>query len=187
MTKPTPQALAAAVKALYRIRAVEGPPGEQGQRTVWHQCALGAELVSTVDGLGHLVRQELTLIHSYFLWTPERGVLTGRVVEDGPRALANAGPVVELDAQPDLERLREALTALAEYPGDDRYIHHILDGLARARDGAPPDQDEITVTTVPPPELLAAPASGPDRRRWVFAAVTIAAALAAAAATAMLQ
>src|SRR4051794_22217189 len=106
MLKPTPQALAAAVNALYRIRAIEGPPGPDGNKTVWHQCALGAELVSTVNER-HVIRQELTLVQSFFAWTPDRGLTSGWVVDDGPQALANGGPIVHMDAALDAGRLAE--------------------------------------------------------------------------------
>src|SRR3954454_13965032 len=108
MLKPTPQALAAAVNALYRIRAIEGPPGPDGNKTVWHQCALGAELVSTVNER-HVVRQELTLIHNCFTWTAQAGLSSGVVVDDGPKALANGGPLTQMDAALDKDRLSEAL------------------------------------------------------------------------------
>jgi hypothetical protein len=36
MNNPSPEKLKAAVQALYRVRAVEGPPGDNGQRSVWH-------------------------------------------------------------------------------------------------------------------------------------------------------
>src|SRR5262245_11865719 len=118
MLKPTPQALAAAANALYRIRAVEGRPDPDGRKTVWHQCALGAELISPVDVSGHVFRQELTLIRNYFVWSSDRGVATGQVIEDGP--------MVNLDAQLSSERLSEVLEAFSGYSGEDRYIQHFL-------------------------------------------------------------
>lgn len=163
MLKPTPQALAAAVNALYRIRAVEGPPEPDGQKTVWHQCALGAELISQVDAHGHVVRQELTLLGGYYAWSPDRGVATGQVVEDGP--------IVNLDAQVSPERLAEALDAFAGYSGEDRYIQHFLKVIRLTREGLPTD-DEDSVTSVEP--MDAAGHGGWAARRWLYAAGALA-------------
>jgi hypothetical protein len=177
MLKPTPQALADAVNALYRIRAIEGPPDAQGHKTVWHQCALGAELVSTVSER-HVVRQELTLVRSYFTWTPDAGMASGVVVDDGPKALANAGPVVEMDRELNEERLTEALAALAHYSGEDRYIRHLLRVMTLARDGLSGDEeDSVTGAPVANPAGIGFPA-----RRWLYAAAALAALGAAAAA-----
>ena len=65
MTHPSPEKLKAAVQALYRVRAVEGPPGDNGHRSVWHMCAQGAELLSLVDMEGRVQRQELTLLEDH--------------------------------------------------------------------------------------------------------------------------
>ncbi|HEY8210181.1 MAG TPA: hypothetical protein VIG99_22005 [Myxococcaceae bacterium] len=170
MLKPTPQALAAAVTALYRIRAIEDPPGPDGNKTVWHQCALGAELVSTVNER-HVIRQELTLIQSYFTWTPTSGLSSGVVVDDGPKALANGGPLVEMDAALDKERLAEALAALAHYSGEDLYIRHLLRVMTLVRDGLAED-DEDSVTGV---KGLGDAGRGRWSRRWFYAAAALAA------------
>jgi hypothetical protein len=178
MLKPTPQALADAVNALYRIRAIEGPPDAEGNKTVWHQCALGAELVSTVSERRHVIRQELTLVRSYFTWTPDAGMATGVVVDDGPKAMANAGPAVQLDPALDKERLSEALAALAHYAGEDKYIRHLLRVMTLARDGLSAD-DEDSVTGAP---VIAPGAGSGSARRWLYAAAALAALGAAAAA-----
>lgn len=172
MLKPTPQALADAVNALYRIRAIEGPPDGEGNKTVWHQCALGAELVSSVNERRHVIRQELTLVRSYFTWTPEAGLATGVVLDDGPKALANAGPVVQLDPALDKERLSEALAALAHYSGEDKYIRHLLRVMTLARDGLSAD-DEDSVTG----GVMLAPGAGKGwgAKRWLYAAAALAA------------
>jgi len=162
MLKPTPQALAAAANALYRIRAVEGPPDPDGRKTVWHQCALGAELISQVDVRGHVFRQELTLIRGYFVWSSDRGVATGQVIEDGP--------MVSLEAQANPERLSEALEAFSGYSGEDRYIQHFLKVMRLARDGMPTD-DEDSVTAVAPVD--AAGLGRTARRRLYVAAAAL--------------
>jgi hypothetical protein len=171
MLKPTPQALADAVNALYRIRAIEGPPDAEGNKTVWHQCALGAELVSTVNERRHVIRQELTLLHSYFTWTPGAGMATGVVLEDGAKAVANAGPITEMDPELSKERLSEALAALAHYSGEDKYIRHLLRVMALARDGLASDDDEDSVTGAPVPAAGAGSEGG--SRRWLYAAAAL--------------
>jgi len=184
MLKPTPQALADAVNALYRIRAIEGPPDAEGNKTVWHQCALGAELVSTVNERRHVTRQELTLVQSYFLWTPAAGMATGVVEEEGPKATANAGPVVQMDRALDKERLSEALAALAHYSGEDKYIRHLLRVMTLARDGLSAD-DEDSVTGAP--ALAPGAGQGWTAKRWLYAAAALAALGLGAAAAAVLR
>lgn len=179
MLKPTPKALAAAANALYRIRAVEGPIGSDGRKTVWHQCALGAELVSTVNERGHVLRQELTLLDGYFLWSTERGLQTGAVEDEGPKAVVNAGPVIELDGEVSAERLDRALEAFSGYAGNDRYIQHLVHVMELTRDGLPATEED-TVTSVSPLEVQKARSR---RRLWMVAgvALTVAAVVAAAA------
>lgn len=185
MPKPTPEALAAAVNALYRIRAVEGPPGADGLKSVWHQCALGAELVSVVNARGQVVRQELTLLHDYFVWTPEKGLVTGAVVESGARAMANGGPVVEYDPALDSERLLSALGALSTYQGPDRYIRNVLRTMELVREGMP-SEETPTITSMAPnpndPPSDAAPGRLSGARMLLLAAVLALLAIAAAVA-----
>ena len=57
MAESSVETLRTAVQALYRVHAVEGPPGENGLRTVWHLGQDGAELLSLVDGDGRVQRQ----------------------------------------------------------------------------------------------------------------------------------
>jgi len=183
MLKPTPQGLADAVNALYRIRAIEGPPDAEGNKTVWHQCALGAELVSTVNERRHVIRQELTLVQGYFVWTPNGGMATGVVEEEGPKATANAGPVVQMDQALDKERLSEALAALAHYSGEDKYIRHLLRVMTLARDGLSAD-DEASGPGAP---VLGSGGQGWTAKRWLYAAAALAALGLGAAAAAVLR
>lgn len=133
MSDPSSERVKAAVLALYQARPVEGPPGDDGQRSVWHLSPQGAELLSFVDPEGRVQRQELTLLGEHCVWTSGVGLRTGRVEqEDAARA---ATSVVHPDAQPVPARLLRAALALEGYSGDDRYILHIQRVLALARQG----------------------------------------------------
>jgi hypothetical protein len=123
----------AAILALYQARPVEGPPGDDGQRSVWHLSPQGAELLSFVDREGRVQRQELTLLGEHCVWTSGVGLRTGRVEQEGA-ARADTS-VVHPDAQPVPARLLRAALALEHYEGDDRYILHIQRVLALARQG----------------------------------------------------
>jgi hypothetical protein len=112
---------------------MEGPPGDDGQRSVWHLSNHGAELLSFVDGEGRVQRQELTLLGEHCEWTSGVGLRTGRVEQEGA-ARAEAS-VVHPDAQLVPARLLRAALALEEYRGEDRYILHIQRVLALARQG----------------------------------------------------
>ncbi|WP_241758760.1 hypothetical protein [Pyxidicoccus parkwayensis] len=129
------ETLRTAVQALYRVHAVEGPPGENGLRTVVHLGQDGAELLSLVDGDGRVQRQELTLLEDHYIWASGQGVRTGSL----ERGAKQAGPaaVVEVKADPELvpQRLLRAATAMGTYTGQDRYILHIQRVLALAREG----------------------------------------------------
>ncbi|RKH13710.1 hypothetical protein D7X74_21440 [Corallococcus sp. CA047B] len=130
----SPDTLKSAMQELYRARAVEGPPGENGLRTVWHLSPQGAELLSLIDNEGRVRRQELTLLDEHCIWASGQGVRTGRV-ELGE---ARRPPVsTEVRADPELvpHRLVRAAQALATYEGQDRYILHMQRVLALAREG----------------------------------------------------
>jgi hypothetical protein len=135
MNNPSPEKLKAAVQALYRVRAVEGPPGDNGQRSVWHMCAQGAELLSLVDMEGRVQRQELTLLEDHYAWSSGEGLRTGRV-EQGEGARMNAASaIVHTDPQLVPLRLVRAARALESYDGEDRYILHMKRVLALAKEG----------------------------------------------------
>jgi hypothetical protein len=133
MSDPSSERLKAAVLALYQARPVEGPPGDDGQRSVWHLSTQGAELLSFVDPEGRVQRQELTLLDEHCVWTSGVGLRTGRVEQDG--AARTETSVVHPDAQPVPARLLRAALALEHYQGEDRYILHIQRVLALARQG----------------------------------------------------
>ncbi|WP_375756213.1 hypothetical protein [Corallococcus exercitus] len=167
------------MQELYRARAVEGPLGENGLRTVWHLSPQGAELMSLVDEDGRVRRQELTLLDEHCIWASGQGVRTGRV-EGG-----EARPVsTEVRADPELvpQRLVRAAQALATYEGQDRYILHMQRVLALAREGlemssvtssellgrGPGSTRDtvptraVTVTPVAPPSREVIPAAAPE-------------------------
>ncbi|MCY1073910.1 hypothetical protein [Archangium lansingense] len=133
MSELSSERLKAAVLALYQARPVEGPPGDDGQRSVWHLSTQGAELLSFVDPEGRVQRQELTLLDEHCVWSSGVGLRTGRVEQDG--AVRTETSVVHPDAQPVPARLLRAALALEHYQGEDRYILHIQRVLALARQG----------------------------------------------------
>ncbi|WP_244237150.1 hypothetical protein [Corallococcus llansteffanensis] len=171
------------MQELYRARAVEGPPGENGLRTVWHLSPQGAELLSLVDDEGRVRRQELTLLDEHCIWASGQGVRTGRV-ESGE---ARRPPVsTEVRADPELvpQRLVRAAQALATYAGQDRYILHMQRVLALAREGLemssivapeplgrnvafapvmpPPPRVAVAVSAAPEPALTPEPEAPPE-------------------------
>src|SRR5512140_1115214 len=154
MPQPTPEALEAAVKALYRIRAVERPADEEGLREVWHQCALGADLLTCVDAQGHVVRQELTLLEDFFRWTSRDGMATGSVSAP-ERSRAGAGQPAP--GSEDLPRARPPRDAGAQGLPGSRPVHpehqpaaeHGGGGAAELRRG---DGHEVAVAGPPDPD-----------------------------------
>ncbi|MDQ3265985.1 MAG: hypothetical protein M3Y59_20425 [Myxococcota bacterium] len=178
MAEPQAQALVAAVNALYRIRAVEQPPGEDGLRSVWHQCAQGADLVSQVDGNGRVVRQELTLLSDFFRWTSQQGLITGRTGERSGRGQKACGEL-ELDPQILPARVLRAAQALASYQGDDRYIRNIQRVLNLVVTGLQ-SYEEVTVTHAQN-QPLERPAASPPAKPHAPLALIIAVLLVALA------
>lgn len=158
MTEPTPETLKAAVQALYRVRAVEGPPGDDGQRAVWHLCADGAELLSFVDKQGRVQRQELTLLDEHCVWTSGGGLRTGQVERDGA---SKANTVVHTDASVVEERLLRAARALASYEGEDRYILHMKRVLSLAREGIEMTREDVVPRPPAPPPSAPLTPPGP--------------------------
>ncbi|MFP2933724.1 hypothetical protein ACLESO_53035, partial [Pyxidicoccus sp. 3LG] len=135
MAETSVETLKTAVQALYRVNAVEGPPGENGLRTVWHLCPDGAELLSLVDVDGRVQRQELTLLDDHYIWASGQGVRTGSLDRSGANAAGPASVVVNADPQLVPPRLMRAALAMGTYTGQDRYILHMQRVLALAREG----------------------------------------------------
>src|SRR5512140_1209314 len=177
MPQPTPEALEAAVKALYRIRAVERPADEEGLREVWHQCALGADLLTCVDAQGHVVRQELMLLEDFFRWTSRDVMATGSV--SAPER-SRAGPApdnLRLDPKISRERVLRATRALKGYQGADRYIRNINRLLNMVAEGLQ-SFDAVTVTRspsqahpIPMPRVEAGPGRAAGGKSKLLAAV----------------
>ncbi len=134
MSEPSSERLSAAIQALFQARPVEGPPGDDGQRSVWHLSPGGAELLSFVDSEGRVQRQELTLLEEHCVWTNGVGLRTGRVEHEGLAARTPTA-TVHPDSQPVPARLLRAALALEGYRGEDRYLLHIQRVLALARQG----------------------------------------------------
>ncbi|MET0403099.1 MAG: hypothetical protein ABW123_11880, partial [Cystobacter sp.] len=142
----------------------EGPPGDDGQRSVWHLSAQGAELLSFVDPEGRVQRQELTLLDEHCVWTSGVGLRTGRVEQGAARAQET---IVHPDTEPVPARLLRAANALEDYQGEDRYILHIQRVLALARQGlvmaggSGPATVAPAVSPAPARAISEAPASPP--------------------------
>lgn len=165
MTEPSTERLKDAIQALYQSRPVEGPPGDDGQRSVWHLSPQGVELLSFVDNEGRVQRQELTLLDEHCVWTSGVGLRTGRVEQEG--AARTETRVVHPDAQPVPARMLRAALALEGYAGEDRYILHIQRVLALARQGlvlsggASGPSAPAPAPASTPPHTSAAPVSPP--------------------------
>jgi hypothetical protein len=155
MSDPSSERVKAAVLALFQARPMEGPPGDDGQRSVWHLSNHGAELLSFVDGEGRVQRQELTLLDEHCVWTSGVGLRTGRVEQEGAARAETS--VVHPDAQLVPARLLRAALALEDYQGEDRYIQHIQRVLALARQGLVLSGGAAAVAPAPVP-MASAPA-----------------------------
>ncbi len=162
--------LQSAIETMFRVRAVESPPDEQGARTIWHRGSKGADLVTWVDAFGHFTRQELYLFEDCLIWEKATGVRTG-ASEPMPGSKLNPAPdSIAFDSAADDGRLVRARKALDPYSGMDKFIIH-----ARMLVGGATDFDtEVTrpvakeTTDAVMAEL--APAAPPPRNRaavWI--------------------
>jgi hypothetical protein len=125
---PTEEQCREAVQALYRVRAVEKPPGPDGRREIWHQGAKYSELLSTVDATGRLEEQEFVLFREVLRWQRGGGMRTGKLAADAPDVSSRSN--VSWDAQPSPVRLFRSKKALASYTGDDAYLKHLRDAIS---------------------------------------------------------
>lgn len=135
--------LRAAVDTMFRIRAVESPPDPDGARTIWHRGAKGADLVTYVDAVGKVSRQELSLFDDHFSW--ERGgvLRTGTLSPTAIDRLAPSPYEVTFDqAGADSDRLQRGLRALSAYLGSDRYIQHMREVLQKGLQGKTLESEE---------------------------------------------
>ena len=149
MSELSSERVKSAIQALSQARPVEGPPGDDGQRSVWHLSPQGAELLSFVDPEGRVQRQELTLLGEHCVWTSGVGLRTGRVEQVGASRAETS--VVHPDTEPVPARLLRAAVALEDYQGEDRYILHIQRVLALARQGLVLAGGAAPVSSAPPP------------------------------------
>src|SRR6218665_385908 len=149
MSELSSERVKSAIQALSQARPVEGPPGDDGQRSVWHLSPQGAELLSFVDPEGRVQRQELTLLGEHCVWTSGVGLLTGRGEQVGASRAETS--VVHPDTEPVPARLLRAAVALEDYQGEDRYILHIQRVLALARQGLVLAGGAAPVSSAPPP------------------------------------
>ncbi len=136
----------AAVQSMFRVRASESPPGPDGMRTVWHQGGEGADLTSTVDAQGRVVRQEFALFGEYLLWVAETGAATGRVRDEKAAGQVKGSDLVARDAALDEQVLSRMNAALAGYSGSDRYLQHLARVVANVLVGLR-DFDAVPVTS----------------------------------------
>lgn len=160
MSDPSSERLKAAVLALYQARPVEGPPGDDGQRSVWHLSSQGVELLSFVDPEGRVQRQELTLLDEHCVWMSGVGLRTGRIEQEG--TARTEARVVHPDSQLVPARMLRAALALEGYQGEDRYILHIQRVLALARQGLVLSGGGANTPPAPAPSSPPAPASSID-------------------------
>lgn len=133
MSQRTDEERVAAVESMFRIRAVESPPDEQGVRTIWHRGLKGAELVSDVDGSGRVTRQELLLFEDVLVWG-EGGLKTGEHAVPAKRPRPSDGIAWDDGAQQ--PRVDRVTRALKQYKGSDRFIQHVRDVLGVSDDSA---------------------------------------------------
>ncbi|MBK7858901.1 MAG: hypothetical protein IPJ65_09840 [Archangiaceae bacterium] len=161
---PTEEQCRDAVQALYRVRAVEKPPGLDGHREIWHRATRGAELLSTVDPSGRLDDQELTLFKEVFYWRRGGGMKTGKLVGDSD--VSSRGNTL-WDAAPAPVRLNRAGKALSSYLGDDAYLLHFRDAIAATLAGLEWDEKRVVTHPIMPgdsQELAAPPQDGPLKK-----------------------
>jgi hypothetical protein len=161
---PTEEQCTEAVHALYRVRAVEKPPGPDGRKEVWHRASKGSELLSTVDGAGQLEEQELTLFNEVFYWRRGAGLKTGKLVGDAD--VTSRGNIL-WDSSPAPVRLNRATRALGTYKGEDKYLIHLRDAVAATLAGI--EWDERRVVTDPnrpgdSQEVVLPPQQGPIKK-----------------------
>jgi hypothetical protein len=164
MSLRTDEERLAAVESMFRIRAVESPPDERGNRTIWHRGRKGAELVSDVDSSGRVTRQELALFDDVIVWASGK-LRTGQCESSGDRR-PRPSEGLSWDDEPQADRLERAVRALKKYRGVDRFVQHLRDVLGVSEDAAPPIDAPVTRTAqVVRQERAAAEAARRERER----------------------
>jgi hypothetical protein len=133
MAQP-PSSRTDAIKAFYRVRAVEKPPEPDGTREVWHQAAPGVELLGVVNPDGTLAQQELTLFEDHVHWYRRGGLRTGKF-RDPSRHDSPSGDGIIFDPTPSKERLERMAGLLAAYDGSDKHLLHMRDLISAGAKG----------------------------------------------------
>lgn len=142
--------LRAALEAMLRVRAVESPPSAGGLRTVWHQGARPASLVTEIDSGNRVVRHEFSLFEEVLVWSRGEGF-----------AASARSPA-------DSKQMARAADALQSYQGPDRVLQHFRNLLAAAAWRAAPPNAERTQAEEDKQKPL--PESMPvlPSRRWLW-------------------
>lgn len=116
--------LQTAIETMFRVRAVESPPDDQGARTIWHRGLKGADLVTWVDAFGRVTRQELYLFDDCLIWEKTSGVRTGESQEREGSVLSPSPSTIAFDEGANDGRIGRARKALGPYSGADKFILH---------------------------------------------------------------
>lgn len=167
--------LKSAIETMFRVRAVESPPDDQGARTIWHRGTKGADLVTWVDAFGRVTRQELYLFDDCLIWEKASGVRTGAAEVREGAAIAPSPASIAFDAGADDTRLGRARQALRFYAGPDKFILHAqqLVGVGGRAVGAPVTR-EVNAAEVEQRITERAPATAAARPgRWPITAMIV--------------
>jgi hypothetical protein len=172
--------LSQAVTSMFRVRAVESPPDPSGERTIWHRGAKGADLVTWVDPLGKVTRQELYLFEDCVIWEKGVGLRTGQHQEALGSKLNPAPGMIAFDPNQDGDRLQRARAGLSAYTGNDKCIIHARQLVNQATRGTPDAIDEPVTAPGRPdqPKAEPPPVTAASRRPLLIAVVVLGAALA---------
>lgn len=155
-----------AVESLFRVRATETQLDEHGEKTVWHQGSKGADLLSTVNSTGHVIRQEFSLFDDYFLWSQEHGLRTGEHRDAKGSPHMKASDDVRFDREVLEVRLNRAISALDRYSGSDKYLLHFRTLLKMAKGEATGTLSAVTGFGKPSP--FAKKQGGSPQELWVY-------------------
>ncbi|MFT3836118.1 MAG: hypothetical protein QM723_03860 [Myxococcaceae bacterium] len=166
--------LSQAVTSMFRVRAVESPPDPNGERTIWHRGAKGADLVTWIDTLGKVTRQELYLFEDCLVWEKGVGLRTGAQQEPLGTKPAPEPIAIAFDPEHDKARLKRARSGLNTYAGDDKCIVHARQLVNQATRGEPEDELPSASKTLTPASAITAVNPRPV---WIWAVAVGAGAL----------
>lgn len=172
--------LQTAIETMFRVRAVESPPDEQGARTIWHRGHKGADLVTWVDAFGRVTRQELYLFDDCLIWEKTAGVRTGAAPVRENHPLEPSEESIAFDPATNDGRIVRARRALGPYSGADKFILHareLVGGEDLPVEPSPPDSPPELREPLPTP-VQAKSGLDPARRTRTVAAIVICLAIA---------